>query len=157
MSAAKTDNRFMEFRLGNQLFAIPLLTVKEVIQRPEMRPVPNMPPHFEGMMNLRGQVLGVYNVRKRLGAGAREKNETGVEVVIVIEAQGVTVGMLVDEVIRVLLAKEDMLRAAPLKDGDPAAEYVTSVIHTDSKMVLAVDVARLLELEKYRTAMKQAA
>lgn len=146
----KIDNRYMEIRLGNQHFAIPLLAVKEVIQKPEMREVPNMPAHFEGMINLRGQVMGIYNVRKRLSTGNREKSEAVPEVVVVIEHQGVNVGMMVDEVIRVLHAKEDMIREAPLKQGDPAAEYITSVIHHEGKMILTIAIHRLLELDKYR-------
>lgn len=156
MSAEQIDNRYMEFRLGNQLFAVPLLTVKEVIQKPEVTQVPNMPAHFEGMMNLRGQILGVYNVRKKLGAPSREKTEASAEVVVVIESQGVNVGMLVDEVTRVLHAKEGMIRAAPLKENDTAKEFITSVIEADKELILTVDAGRLLELEKYRTDKKAA-
>lgn len=154
MSADKIDNRFMEFRLGTQLFAVPLLEVKEVIQKPEVTHVPNMPPHFDGMMNLRGQILGVYNVRKKLGAAPREKTEGSAEVVVVIESDGVNVGMLVDEVTRVLHATEGMILAAPLKDDDPAKEFVSSVIKSGEDLVLAVDAGRLLELAKYKAERK---
>ncbi len=156
MTAEIKDNRFMEFRLGNQLFAIPLLEVKEVIQKPEVTQVPNMPAHFEGMMNLRGQILGVYNVRKKLGASAREKAEATAEVVVVIESAGVNVGMLVDEVTRVLHAAGDMILPAPLKENDPAREYVTSVIKTGEDLILAVDAGQLLELAKHRNEKKAA-
>lgn len=154
MTAERIDNRFMEFRLGAQLFAVPLLAVKEVIQKPEVTQVPNMPSHFEGMMNLRGQILGVYNVRKKLGAAARDKSELSSEVVVVIESDGVNVGMLVDEVTRVLHAQEGMILPAPLKDNDPAKEFVTSVIKENEDLVLAVDAGRLLELSKYRAERK---
>ena len=154
MSTDVKDNRYMEFRLGTQLFAIPLLTVKEVIQKPEVTQVPNMPPHFDGMMNLRGQILGVYNVRKKLNAVTRDKGETSAEVVVVIESQGVNVGMLVDEVTRVLHAQEGMILPAPLKENDPAREYIVSVIQADSDLVLTVNAGRLLELDKFKGEKK---
>lgn len=140
--------------MGTHLFAIPLLTVKEVIQRPEVTSVPNMPATFEGMMNLRGQILGVFNVRKKLGAAARDKNEASAEIVVVIESGGVMVGMLVDEVNRVLHATTEMMRTAPLKDNDPAKEFVAAVIQDKANMILILEVSKLLELDKYKMERK---
>lgn len=150
MSTSTLDNRYMEFLLGDQLFAIPLMSVKEVIQRPDVTAVPNMPAHFEGMMNLRGQILGVFNVRKKLSAKTKEQRVTTPEVVVVIEHEGLSVGMLVDEVSRVLHAQEDQLKPAPIRGDDPAAKYVKAVIQFGSEMVLTIDVAELLEIEKYK-------
>ena len=150
MSESTLDNRYMEFLLGDQLFAIPLMSVKEVIQRPEITGVPNMPPHFEGMMNLRGQILGVFNVRKKLAAKHKEARITTPEVVVVIEHEGLSVGMLVDEVTRVLHAHGDMLKTAPIRNDDPAARYIKSVIQCENEMVLTIDASELLEIEKYK-------
>lgn len=144
-----SDGRYMEFRLGDQLYAVPLLTVKEVIQKPEVKAVPNMPSHFEGMVNLRGQILGVYNVRKKLAAKARNANESTDEVVVIIEYQGVNVGMVVDEVTRVISPTSDMIRAAPLKDDDPAKTFIRSVIKIDDDLVLTIEASSLLDLDKY--------
>jgi purine-binding chemotaxis protein CheW len=146
----------MEFRLGDQLFALPLLIVKEVIQRPEVTAVPNMPTHFEGMMNLRGQILGVFNVRKKLAAKAKDPGVSTADVVVVIEQDGVSVGMIVDEVTRVLHPGIDSVRPAPLREDDPTGEYIGSVIQSDELLILTVNVSRLLELAKYG-AGKQAA
>ncbi|HVJ64170.1 MAG TPA: chemotaxis protein CheW [Bdellovibrionota bacterium] len=150
---SQLDNRYMEFLLGEQLFALPLMSVKEVIQRPDVTPVPNMPTHFEGMMNLRGQILGVFNVRKRLAAKERKNKDSAHEVVVVIEHHGVSVGMLVDEVTKVLHPAADMLKPAPIKHDDAASKFIRSVIQTGSEMVLTIDVAELLEIEKYRQQM----
>lgn len=151
MSASTLDNRYMEFRICNQLYAVPLLNVREVIKRPEITTVPNMPPQFEGMMNLRGQILGVFNVRKKLGqpAGA-DKAAAATDVVIVIEEAGVSLGMIVDEVTRVFHATSDMISAAPLKEDDPARQYIETVIQSNEELVLTVQVAQLLEIEKYK-------
>jgi purine-binding chemotaxis protein CheW len=140
----------MEFRLGDQQYGIPLLEVKEVIQKPEVTSVPNMPAHFEGMMNLRGQILGVFNVRKKFGSKAAEKNAAHSEVVIVIEKNGVSVGMIVDEVSRVLHATESMMSPAPLKDDDPAKKFIGQVIQSESGLVLTIDADNLLELQKFQ-------
>ncbi|MES2803616.1 MAG: chemotaxis protein CheW [Bdellovibrionota bacterium] len=153
MSESNLDNRFMEFRLGGQLFAIPLLSVKEVIPKPDITLVPNMPSHFEGMINLRGQILGVFNIRKKLAAKARDATDKTADVVIVIEQQGVSVGMIVDEVTKVLHAGTDMIGPAPLKEDDPARHFIGSVIQTGEDLVMTIHVGKLLELEKYKLAV----
>ncbi len=144
------DLRFMEFRLGKQLFALPLLTVKEVIPKPEITNLPNMPSHFEGMINLRGQILGVYNIFKKLNS-TKDQNEKKNEVVIVIENQENSVGMVVDEVTRVLNPEKSLINSAPLKEDDPARNYVTSIIRDTNELVMVINVYKLLELDKYKT------
>jgi purine-binding chemotaxis protein CheW len=146
----------MEFRIGGQPYAIPLLSVKEVIPKPEIIAVPNMPTHFEGMINLRGQILGVFNVRKKLAAKAKETAQKVNDVVIVIESQGVSVGMIVDEVTRVLHASPDNIGPAPLKEDDPARQFISAVIQTGQDLVMAIQVGNLLDLEKYKAMPKSA-
>lgn len=152
------ENRYMEFRLGEQLFSVPLLTVKEVISRPEITSIPNMPSHFEGMFNLRGQILGVVNIRKKLAVkGSSQDSGADGKVVIVIEHAGINVGMIVDEVTRVLHADPDKISPAPLKDDDPAHQFVDSVIQAGEHLVPTIKVARLLELDRYKNQGKEAA
>jgi purine-binding chemotaxis protein CheW len=153
MTHANLDNRYMEFRLGDQLFAVPLMAVKEVIQKPEITTIPNMPQHFEGMMNLRGQILGVFNVRKKLGAKTKVSEITTPDVVIVAEQNGLSMGMIVDEVTRVIHADEKSLREAPLKKDDPVSRYIRNVIQADDNMVLTIDIDELLETNKYLSKM----
>jgi purine-binding chemotaxis protein CheW len=154
MSQNTLENRYMEFTLGDQYFALPLISVKEVIQRPEVTQVPNMPSHFEGMMNLRGKIIGVFNVRKKLGVKKPvEKADASPEVVVVVEQNGISVGMLVDEVTKVIHATDDMIKQAPLKDDDPSKKFIMNVIQTKDSMVLSIDVNELLDIEKYRKQM----
>lgn len=156
MKTSSIDNRYMEFRLGGQLYAIPLLSVKEVISKPEITMVPNMPSYFEGMINLRGQILGVFNIRKRLSAKQQEANSKFKDVIIVIEQQGVSVGMIVDEVTRVLHANPETIGPAPLKEDDPARRFVSEVIRTAQGLVITILVGTLLDLDKYKAIARVA-
>ena len=156
MSSNTTENRYMEFKLGDQSFSIPLLSVREVIQMPEITPMPNMPSHFEGMINLRGQILGVFNVHKRLGVKAKQPDKTTpAPVVIIVEELGVNVGFIVDEVSKVIHVTENMKREAPLKEGDPAKAFVSGVIQHDQELILILSLNSLLDLTKYKS-MQQA-
>jgi len=151
MSIISHDNRFMEFKMGDQLYSVPLLSVREVIQKPEITPMPNCPADFEGMMNLRGQLLGVFNVRKKLSSNAKPKNNEHT-VVVIIERNGISVGMIVDEVTRVLSTESDMIKAAPVRADDPSKKFIQSIIHTESDLVLILDLEQLLEFKKYEKA-----
>lgn len=145
------DNRFMEIRMGTQLYGVPLMAVKEVIQKPEITSVPNMPKHFEGMINLRGQILGVFNIKSKLSKGEVEAEQP--PVIVVVEDNGVLVGMIVDEVTRVLDVDPDALKAAPLKGNDPAAKFISGIIHSDEELVMTLKIAELLELNNYKQKM----
>ena len=110
-----------------------------------------MPSHFEGMINLRGQILGVFNVRKKLLPNSNENiNLKKTEVIIVIEKNGISVGMTVDEVTKVLHVEENTMSPAPLKFDDPAKNFVLFVIRSAEELIMVLDADRLLELDKYK-------
>ena len=83
-------------------------------------------------------------------AKTAEKNPPSHEVVIVIEKNNVSVGIIVDEVSKVLHANESMMRPAPLKEDDPAKKFIGQVIQGENGLVLTLDVDQLLELQKYQ-------
>lgn len=156
MTTNTVDNRFMEFRVGEQLYAIHLLSVREVIQKPEVTQVPNGPADFEGMMNLRGQILGVFNLRKKLNAKPKANSGDGQAVVVVVEEGGVRVGVTVDEVTHVLHPQADAIKPAPLREDDPTKRFVQSVIQSNGELVILLDFEQLLDLGKYRAFLKAA-
>jgi purine-binding chemotaxis protein CheW len=137
------DNRYMELKVGTNLFAIPLLSVKEVISKPELTVVPNMPSHFEGMINLRGQILGVYSARRKIGVKAADGGAQ--EVVVILDISGTKTGVVVDDVTRVLHTEPSMLREAPIKEDDPAFRYISGVIEFEKELVQIINMSALLE------------
>lgn len=145
----RADRRYMELRIGTGLFAIPLLSVKEVISRPELTAVPNMPSHFEGMINLRGQILGVYSARRKIGMKTTDKQVQ--EVVVILDVNGVKTGVIVDDVTRVLHVEEAMLREAPIKEEDPAFRYISAVIELEKELIQIINMSALLEVGSGRS------
>lgn len=77
MNTDKTESleKFLGFSLGTEEYAIPLLSVKEVIALPEITPVPFSPPHFLGIINLRGQIISVMDLRKKFALGEAKFGE----------------------------------------------------------------------------------
>lgn len=153
---SEVGSRFMEFRIADQLFAVPLMSVREVLQKPEVTQVPNMPAHFEGMMNLRGKILGIFNIRKKLIATAAKASQSPHQVVIVIEEDGNSVGIIVDEVTRVLHPTTEQMSPAPLRANDPANVYVSGVIKVDSSLVVILKMAELIGVNQMQKKLAAA-
>ena len=109
-NSVEAGSRFLSFSLGAEEFAIPLLAVREVIAVPDLTPVPFTPAHVLGIMNLRGQVISVLDLRKKLEINPRENAEIAV---IICDLGSLSLGILVDAVNSVLAPKEDEILPKP--------------------------------------------
>ncbi len=137
----KTIERYLCFSLGSEGYAIPLLTVKEVIALPEVTPVPNTPSHFLGIMNLRGQVISIIDLRAKMGIKASPTSETAV---VICDLNNLSLGIVVDAINSVLHPKADEVAERPNLSGNKAAEYVTAVYHHGGdKMLLFLDLNKV--------------
>jgi purine-binding chemotaxis protein CheW len=138
-------NRYLVFSLGTEEYAIPLLSIKEVIAVPETTPVPFTPVHFKGIINLRGQIISIVDLRSKFKMGSIEKTEE--TAVIIVQLESVCLGMIVDSVNRVLnLSHEDISSPPDLFETGLGAS-VTGVARKDSKLILLLDIAKTLNVE----------
>ena len=148
-------SRFLSFSLGNEDFALPLLCVKEVIAVPEVTPIPFTPPHFLGIMNLRGQVISIVDLRTKFGIKAKNVTENAV---IICEFSGLCLGVVVDSINSVLAPAADELSGKPDIQGSKAGDYITDVHRSkDKHLVLFLDIARALSVEDLQTIKKSGA
>lgn len=139
------------FRVGDGLYGIDIMRIKEVIQsRPyPVRPVPHAPPIVEGVIALRGVVIPVVDLRKRFGAPL----ETGPEVerlhkLIIVSVRGRIVGLKIDLIVGELRVPSGALRPAPsmLRPGGPTGpEFFSGVCRVDNSMVFVVNLEALID------------
>lgn len=139
-----TLNRFLCFRLENENYALPLADVKEVLAIPDITPIPQVPNYFLGIMNLRGQVISVIDLRLKIGLKGAKSAET---CIIIIEHGETCVGIVVDEVRSVMTLQEGDLKPAPDMGGAKRAQYITGVVNRDEELILTLDIARALDLQ----------
>ena len=147
MSQEFTDivgDRFLSFSLGQEEFGVPLLDVKEVIALPEVTPVPHTPPYFLGMMNLRGQVVSVLDLRKKFSIKSEETDET---CVIICDFDGLVLGVVVDSVDSVIAPKEAELSEKPAIESKLATEFIRCVFRREESLVLLIDLAKVLNAD----------
>jgi purine-binding chemotaxis protein CheW len=140
----KQGDRFLSFSLGAEEYAIPLLVVKEVIAVPDITSVPFTPPHFLGIMNLRGQVISVIDFRAKLGIKPQPKSETAV---IICDLAPLCLGVVVDSINSVVAPTSGEVSAKPSIQSTRNTDYITGVYRRDKQLVLLVDIAKALSVE----------
>ena len=139
----KSDlTRYLEFHLGTESYAVELLTVKEVITIPELTPIPKSPAHVSGIMNLRGQVITVIDLRKKLGiTPSKDDSQCGV---IIFDLKEKSLGVMVDSIHKVLTVSPENIKEIP--DGDGVnSNYYLGVLQHESKLTMWFDPFVLLE------------
>lgn len=135
--------RFLEFILGGECYAIELLLVKEVITPPEMTPIPKAPAYVCGLMNLRGLVLTVIDLRKKLGI--TPDKDTSQNGVIIFDLGERLVGVVVDSIQKVLNISAEQIKPIPESDGKMGGQFLGILQHED-KLCMWIDPYALLDV-----------
>lgn len=145
------NSRFLSFSLGTEEYAVPLLSVREVIAIPEFTPIPYTPAHFLGIMNLRGQVISVIDLRTKFAIKPVGKEETSV---IICDIAPYVLGVVVDSVNSVLNPKPEDISPRPDIESNRNTEFISAVYRKDKHLVLILDIYKTLTAED-RSAMNK--
>ena len=132
------------FQLGREEYGVAVSSVREVSRVSDITRVPQAPEHIRGVMNLRGRILPVLELRTRLGHPPLLEPGPKARVVLA-EVHGRVIGLLVDAVAQVLKVPSD--RVVPPPDDARAAEadYVTGVAEYDGRLIILLDLERMLQ------------
>lgn len=144
MEAAKEKEvlQLVTFRLGQEEFSLDILKVQEIIRHMELTRVPRTPDFVEGVINLRGRVIPVLDLRKRFGLPDAE--DTSATRIIVVEVSGVTVGLKVDGVSEVLRINADTVEPPPALVTNIESDYIKGVGKLDNRLLILLDVSKIL-------------
>ena len=148
------EQRFLTFSLGAEEYAIPLLSVREVIAVPEITPMPFTPTYFLGLMNLRGQVISIIDLRQKLGVKAQTSSENAV---IICELNAGHLGILIDSVNAVITPSTESISAPPEIQGSLNLECVAGVFRNQEKLILIIDIEKTLSGDDRKAMNKNVA
>lgn len=151
----ESTQRYLQFDLGNERYAIALLNVKEVIPLPETTPLPDSPSYYIGIMNLRGQIISIMDFRKKLNIKPKEDKEE--EAVIIVEFEGVGIGLVVDSINRVLTVGASEVAEVPEIKFQVNAQYVQGVYKGDKNLTILLDLERALNISEIKGLRAKAA
>ncbi|MDF2631395.1 MAG: cheW3 [Symbiobacteriaceae bacterium] len=134
------------FQLGHELYGADISVVREVSPVQRVTKVPRTPKYIEGVTNLRGRVIPVVDLRRRLGLPVSSNTKS--TRIAVAELEGGQVGMIVDAVLEVLRVPQSSIEPPSQLLSKIDAEYVTGVAKMDGRLIILLDLARVLQREE---------
>lgn len=143
-----TMQRYLAFSLHHQEYGIPLLKVLEVIGLGDVTPIPNSPNYFLGIMNLRGLVISIIDLRLKLTMPKADRTQE--TAVIILNIAGGHIGVVVDSVDSVLSLSTDQLSAPPQSETQKT-EFITNVARLEKKFLLILDIEKTLSAQDLST------
>ncbi|MHB8536348.1 MAG: chemotaxis protein CheW [Sulfuricaulis sp.] len=139
------EEQFLTFRLDGQEYGIAILKVQEIKGWDKMTPIPNSPPYVKGVLNLRGVIVPVFDLRLRFGLAPAERD--AFTVIIVVNISGRLAGIVVDAVSDVINVGADQQCAAPEYEGQQNREFIKGLAQVDGKLLILLDIDRMVNPE----------
>jgi purine-binding chemotaxis protein CheW len=134
--------QLVSFKIGEEEFGVDILKVQEINRMLDVTRVPNAPEFIDGVINLRGKVIPIINLRRRLGMNRRERDKN--TRIVVVELAGKIVGFVVDAVQEVLRIPTGVTEPPPTLVGGVQAEYITAVGKLDDRLLILLDLDKVL-------------
>ncbi len=134
--------QFVICRIGQEEFAVDVLSVQEINRLVEVTRVPKTPPFVEGVINLRGRIIPVLDLRRRFGLAT--SNQTMQTRIVVVSVQAKLVGFIVDSVVEVLRVPKTAIEPPPNVGSSAGAEFTQGVGRIDDRLLIVLDLNRLL-------------
>jgi purine-binding chemotaxis protein CheW len=133
---------FLTFTLGAEEYAIDILRVQEIRGYEQPTAIAHAPPFIKGVVNLRGTIVPIVDLRIKFGVGLVEY--TPFTVVIILNVGGRVVGMVVDSVSEVADLSSDQIRPAPEFSSAVDTRYIRGLATLENRMLIVVDIERLM-------------
>lgn len=152
-SAAESDGKEMRqeiqlacFRVGTELYALDIMKIKEIIRPQKLTPIPKAPSFIEGVINLRGAVIPVADLRKRFDQPISKENRKNR--IVICSLAGKIIGLLVDEVTEVKRYGRKEIAPAPQFIKGPQADYFLAVARRDDELIMLIDLEKVLSTDE---------
>ena len=142
-TSAVVERQLIVFNVDGEEFGFDIDDVREIIKMVDITKVPDISEHFKGIINLRGNIISVIDLAKKLKLASKEND--GDTRIIVVEAFDNTVGLLVDSVSEVLRIKSDKIEDAPQLISDKIhIDYIEGVGIVDKRLIILIDIKKML-------------
>ncbi|MCP4995156.1 MAG: purine-binding chemotaxis protein CheW [Gammaproteobacteria bacterium] len=150
LTETEDTTQYLTFLAGDERFAIGILDVKELIEVSSMTRVPMTPDFIRGVINLRGSVVPVIDLASRLGRSTSDltKRSCIVLVEIILEDEGQTIGMLVDEVNQILEISQTHIQPPPNFGTDIRTDFIKAMGRVDDEFIILLNINHVLSIEE---------
>ena len=152
------DHQVVGFRIGNETYGVRIGSVREIVRVPEITIVPNAPEAIEGVINLRGKIIPVMDLRKRFGSVSVQPDKKNR--ILVVELESRLLGLIVSSASEVLKIPPSEIEPPGTVFAEGESSYVTGVGKLKGRLIILLDIARLLrrpEFKKFEEAAEPVA
>ena len=138
--------QWVTYYLQDEIYGINVIQVQEVLRITEITPVPGSPDYVLGIINLRGSVVTVIDTRRRFSLPPKESDD--LTRIIIVEINGVVIGMLVDSVAEVVYLHQSDIDSPPTINSDDSSRFIQGVVNREDSLLILIDVNKLLAEEE---------
>ena len=135
---------FLAFKIANEEYGVDILRVQEIRSYEKPTTIANAPEHLKGVVNLRGVIVPIVDLRIKLGVGVDEVRYDHLTVVIVLNIGNRVIGVVVDGVSDVLTLEPSQLRPVPALDSNFDPEHLLAIGSVDDRMLILLDIEKFL-------------
>jgi purine-binding chemotaxis protein CheW len=143
VESASEDLEFSTFYVGGALCGINILNIQEINKHFEITKVPQSPDYIEGILNLRGRIVTIIDLGKKLELAPVSKNKDNRN--IIVNSEDEHIGLLIDSISDVVIAQKDDIEPAPSNIGGMKGKYFQGVIKTEKKLIGILDIDEVLK------------
>lgn len=146
MAGSSEEAQFVTFALGQEVFAVPVEVVREILDHEDLFKIPNGPAYLMGLRDVRGQGVPTIDLRLKLGlSGTVATSNTRVLVLDVpLDQRVLTLGMVADKVFEVVSLRRSQIEAAPEIGVRWSSDYIAGVVRRENGFIVIIDLGRLL-------------
>jgi len=151
---SKTESRqLVTFQLGEELYGVNIMDVKEIVRVQAIRSIPNAPTYVEGIFNLRSEIIPIISLHKRfhLRKLVTSEEDELLSGFIIVDIDGMKLGIIIDRISRVVTVEKEDIQPPPQMFSGIGAEYIQGVVHQEEGYLIILDIRDLFnpkELQK---------
>ena len=147
------SNQLVTFQLGEELYGVNIMDVKEIVRAQDVRSIPNAPTYVEGIFHLRNEIIPIIDLHKRFHLkkiAASEEDEL-LSGFVILDIDGMKLGVIIDRVSRVVTIEREEVQPPPQMVSGIGAEYIQGVVRQESGYLIILNIRDLFnpkELQK---------
>jgi purine-binding chemotaxis protein CheW len=144
---SSATHQFVGFRLGGEDYAIAITKIQEIIVMKPITRIPQVPSFIEGLINLRGSVIPVVNLRTLFGLQHRDLDDETRTIIVNVGDR--TIGYIVDEVTQVMRIAADQIQDAPVSITSGSKQHIAGLAQLEDRLLVILEIERLLKPEEF--------
>ena len=148
MAVGDSVFQLVTFQLGEELYGVDIMDVKEIVKIQAVRSIPNAPYYVEGIFNLRSEIIPIINLHKRFHLKKMEVSEDDVSGefeggFIILNIDGLKIGIIIDRIARVISVNKEEVQSPPQMLSGIGTEYIHGVVRQDNGYLIILDIRSL--------------